>query len=507
MSGPAVPKLQGSAYFGASSAREFAQWNAARGSADADLLPALPTLVARTRDLDRNHGIASGAIQTTLDNVVGTGPRLAATPDYRALGRDKEWAEEWSLQVEAYFREWWNTTACDAGGQLTGRAQTTQIFRSGLLNGEALVLPIWASGAKWSTQFLRIEADRLSTPHGQLDSDRLRGGIEMDQYGRPLAYWIQKRHPGDVMGAMGITESQEWERIPATMPFGRKRVLHIHDQERTGQSRGRPFFSAVIGQFRMLDHYQRTELQSAVVNAMISAFIETPMDAARITELLGTDLSDEKVQEYMRDQRELIAPLKGAAVLTLPPGSKLSPFMPSRPNDAFAPFVEAVIRHIGAGLGLPLELLLKDFSKTNYSSARAALLEAWRFFAVRRQWLTECWLNPAYLLWLEEAVGKGIIDAPGFYQNQYAYSSCKWIWPGRGWVDPVKEGQASMIRIKGGLSTFEQECAEQGLDWMEVFDQQKTELEYRRRIGLPDPPDVQFVVVNEPDRQPQEATQ
>jgi capsid protein len=74
-------------------ARELASWMPLLGSADSDLLSELPTLVSRSRDLTRNHGVAAGAIQTLVDNVIGTGLRLAAIPDYRALGQSKEWAD------------------------------------------------------------------------------------------------------------------------------------------------------------------------------------------------------------------------------------------------------------------------------------------------------------------------------------------------------------------------------------------------------------------------------
>ena len=71
--------------------REIASWQPGRGSADSDLLPELSTMVARSRDLSRNHGIASGAMQTLTDNIVGTGFRLSAKPDYKLLGKTKDW--------------------------------------------------------------------------------------------------------------------------------------------------------------------------------------------------------------------------------------------------------------------------------------------------------------------------------------------------------------------------------------------------------------------------------
>lgn len=40
------------------------------------------------------------------------------------------------------------------------------------------------------------------------------------------------------------------------------------------------------------------------------------------------------------------------------------------------------MRHLSVGVNLPYERVYKDFSKTNYATARAALLEAWRTFTV-----------------------------------------------------------------------------------------------------------------------------
>lgn len=144
----------------------------------------------------------------------------------------------------------------------------------------------------------------------------------------------------------------------------------------------------------------------------------------------------------------------------------------------------ASMRNIAAGLNMPYELLLKDFSRTNYSSARASLLEAWRYFNGRRRWLTDYWLRPIYELWLEEAVNAGVIEAPDFYRNRHAYTRCRFIFGGRGWVDPVKDATASKIRRESQVSTLEQECAEQGLDYEEVLDQLAVEQEMMRARGL-----------------------
>lgn len=467
------------AHHGASLASfDVATWNPRRGSADADLLFELPGLVGRSRDIERNNGIAKGGIQTVVDNVVGTGLRLSPRPDYKALGRDKEWAQEWARAYQSLFHGWWWSTRCHAGDTMTGDQMTAQQFRASIINGEYLALPLWiperADG--FSTKIQTVESDRLSQPNGMFESARLRGGIEFDIYGAPLAYWIKRTHPGD---AFYDLEGQGWERVPRRTAFGRLRVIHGFDPERSGQSRGKPLLTSVLPQFKQIDRYTNAEIMAAVVNAMIAMVIETPLDQDSIIELFSRDPAG-----YLKARQEHAVGLRGGSMIPLMPGDKATSFLPSRPGTGFGAFITNIYRIIGVALDIPYELLMKDFSKTTYSSARAAMLEAWRSFNRRRDWLGTQWMDPIACLFLEEMVNAGKIEAPGYYDNRWAYERCKWIGPGRGWVDPVKEADASGIRLQNNLSTLEQECAEQGLDWEEVLEQRATEIEAMRELGF-----------------------
>lgn len=477
-------RAQDSQYFAASrSARELYSWNPALVSADEDLLDEQSTIVSRSRDLTRNHGVAAGAQQTYADNIVGTGLRLSSKPDYRLLGKSKEWATEWSANVEALWRTFADSLDFDAARSMTFGQMTAQQFMTWFNNGEILAIPLWLKnrpGAKWSTAIQSIDPDRLCNPNAVLNSTTMRNGVEINSLGEPIAYHIRKTHPGD--GLMNLGAPQDWERIPARTNFGRLRVIHGFRRERPGQSRGRPIMAPIMGSFRMLDHYQRTELQSAVVTSMIAAFIETPLNGEQVADLFGGN-----VQDYLTDRSEHTVQLKGGAVLPLYPGDKLSPFTPQRNSEAFASFVESMLRHIATGLNIPYELLYKDFSKTTYSSARAALLEAWRFFITCRHWLSTYWAQPIYELWLEEAIASGLVEAPGFYDNRAAYCRAKWIGPGRGFIDPVKEIEAAKIRMEAGISTLEDECADQGKDWEEVLEQRAREIEKMKELGIPLP--------------------
>jgi lambda family phage portal protein len=465
-------------------------WNPLPGSADADLLPDLGTLYSRSRDMARNNGLMAGGMQTLRDNIVGATLRLCAMPDYKLLGWTREQAVAWTDVVEPKFRSWAETMECDAAQTLNLMGLTNQALGGALLNGDALALPMWIPrvGCKWNTRMMLVEADRLCTPLGMQYRPDLRGGVEFDSFGAPVAYHVLKQHPGDMFGGLlgvlaGSSAALIWERIPAYTAWGRRQVIHLHDKERTGQSRGKPLVTAVMRDFHMAGKYAGNELQASLANSLVAAFLESNMDQESAAQLFGDDPRAQWEASVGQAQAN-IRQLKGAAVIPLPAGAKMTAFNPGRPNVAFAAFMENVEQRIAAGMNISRELLLKDFTKSNYSSARATLLEVWRYFLGRRRWLTDYWLKPVYELWLEEAVNAGEVDAPDFYANKYAYCRARFIFGGKGWVDPVKEAQATVLRMGAHLSTLEKECAEQGEDFEEVLDQLAIERQMMIDRGL-----------------------
>lgn len=98
---------------------------------------------------------------------------------------------------------------------------------------------------------------------------------------------------------------------------------------------------------------------------------------------------------------------------------------------------------------------------SSYSASRAALLEAWKAFRMRREWLTKDFCQPVYEIWLTEAVARGRIVAPGFLTDpiiRQAYLGAQWIGPSAGQLDPTKEVQAAVTAIENGLTTREAEA-------------------------------------------------
>ncbi|TMR76887.1 hypothetical protein E3V34_04640, partial [Streptococcus pseudopneumoniae] len=54
-------------------------------------------------------------------------------------------------------------------------------------------------------------------------------------------------------------------------------------------------------------------------------------------------------------------------------------------------------------------------------------------------------------------------------------------------VDPVAERQGVVLGLDAGLSTMEEECAKQGMDWEENLEQRAIEYHRMVKLGLPRP--------------------
>ena len=490
------PLMQATAYqAGDRFAREMSSWTPRVRSADAELLPEMGTIVGRTRDLVRNYGLASGAVQMHLDNVIGSGLRLSAKPDYRSLGLDAEWSAEWARGTESAFRQWAYDIdkQCDAGQRLNLAGMLGQAYRSYLTRGEIFAVIEWLPerSGPWSTAIQMIATERVSNPHGQFDSHGLRAGIEIDAHGAATAYHVRSTGTGAGHWALMDGSSEQWSRVPTRTAWGRRQMLHIYDQEEAGQTRGKSNFASVLGKMKMLARFEAVTLEAAVINSMFAAVIESDMGNA--VEALGAmPGEDNLLARYAESQDQYGSTDRiqydGANIVSLLPNERLRMVTPEHPSGDFDPFEKSFLRQLSGGLNLSYEQLSRDYSQTNYSGARAGLLESWKHFTARRELIGGEFATQVYALWLEEAMDKGVViappGAPDYHAAKTAWTRCKWIGPGKSHIDPLKEGKADALANDRGWLTLEQACADRGFDWEDNLDQIERERHEMERRGL-----------------------
>jgi len=460
---------------GSQTIRSMRNWLPPIGSANTDFdTVTQQTLVARCRDAYRNQALPRAAIDRLKHNVIGPGLRLQARLDYEYLNLSEEEAGRLERVIEREFDIWANTPNCDIERSLNFYAIQTLLLVSMLISGDVFV----------NTPFLErkddlfgfkiqiIEGDRVSNPSFSPDSTRLIRGIELDSVGSPVIYHILSAHPGDILSA----NSWVWEKVPVFSKTGRRRVFHLFEKERPGQIRGIPYLSPILEYLRQLACYTEAELTAAVVSGLFAVFVKTEGGLGFPSNTSSTTPPEKKDQ----------LALKSGMVVNLAPGESIEPANPQRPNTSYDPFVQAILRQIGAALGLPIEFLQLYFA-SSYSAARASLLQAWKLITYYRSLFIYQFCQPIYELWFDELVARGRIEVKNYTDPRIraAYTRATWIGPSRGAIDENKEVDAARSRIELGISTLQIEAEElQGQDWLDIHKQRLVEKKKRVEAGL-----------------------
>ena len=458
--------------------RALKGFNAASGSPAEDIDANNYTLRQRSRMLYMAAPIATAALKRQRTNIVGPGLKLKPTIDREMLGMTQEQAEAWQRRTQAEFNLWaQRKQACDATGVNNFYGMQQLVMLSWPMSGDVFALVTREETTAQMPYSLRLhilEADRVRTPETMGGSrsgtynvllsglttqklengNTIHDGVEVNPRGKIVAYHVANNYPFQY-GA----EPTEFVRVEAYgQETGLPNVLHIMDTERPEQYRGVPYLAQVIEPLLQMRRYTEAEITAAIVQSFFTAFIKTAAGAADMpfNEVGPGENGSPSQASRSNNEYEMGA----GTVNMLEPGEDVTFGSPTHPNTGFDVFMRALCEQVGAAFEIPADLLLMSFN-SSYSASRAALLEAWKGFRMRREWLTDDFCRPVYEIWLTEAVALGRISAPGFFTDpliRQAYLGSEWIGPSQGQLDPTKEVSAAVTAIEHGLSTREAEA-------------------------------------------------
>ncbi len=484
---PAVPggRLPGLSRFGGSLTGAVANWHPRRlGYAEEG--SQRQRLADRTADLVSNDAHACSLIEAISVNTVGPGLWPQSKPNFKRLGISEAQAQDIAEQAEWEF-ELFNQQA-DARGLTDFYGLQFQNLWAMLVYGEYINLPLMISddpARRYRLALQAINPARLRTPDSlghQLD---VRDGVRLGPLGQPIGYFLADPAAGSV-GSL----SWSWRELPARRGH-RPVVLHGFHAKDPEQVRGTSILAPAMGFFRNFADYLDYELIGAIIAASFPVWIEktSPYDVANmpgVRQAIGADGASYNYRETPPGQ-----------ILYGNPGEKPHILKGDRPGNSFATFVDTALRAIGAAAGMPYEIISKDFSKTNYSSARAALQEAWRVFELYQDWLVSHFCQKVWTMFFEEAVLTGRIKlppgAPDFYAATAEYCAATWVGPERTNVDPVKEMTADIMGLNAGIITLADIAAKRNKDWEAQAKQRSRERATLKELGVnPDPPSVKI---------------
>lgn len=465
-------------YAAAGFGRTLNDWIANSTSGDAEIRTSLRTLRNRSRQMAQDNDYVRNALRTIQNNVIGSGVNMQAQikgkrgPGAGALSTAQ------NQLVEDEWRKWKRADSCHAAGKMSFSQLERMLARTVARDGEVFIRRVnkRMGRSKIPLALEILEADYLDENFNgtAANGNEIRMGIEVNEWQRPVAYWFYEKHPGDYQNTRATTTPRR--RIPAG------EVIHLarFEDERPGVTRGVPWFTSALIRLRHMSGYEEAEVIAARASACQMGFITTPDP--------DFEPGEDEVVDF--DRVDNFEPGK---ITTLAPGEQFQSFSPTRPSGLLDPFMRFMLRGVAAGIGCSYESLSKDYSQSNYSSSRLALLDDRDTWKELQSWMIELLHQRVHEWFVELAVLSGVMSFTGYEMDPEAYSSPRWIARGWSWIDPAKEITAYKMAVRSGFMTISDVVSQSGADFEELAAARRRELDLCEELELTFDTDPQHI--------------
>ena len=353
-------------------------------------------------------------------------------------------------QIERYWQKWCNE--CD----FLGRHNFTTLLQlavTAILRDGDCGFIIVRDGEDLKLQ--SVEADRIGSPYDRTDTDKYIGGINVDEYGRPISYTIFTR-----------TINNQYVS-PVDIPA--KEFIHLFDAARLDEYRGRSAFATALNATRDLQEAIKAEVQAIKYASYQSGVITTESGAA--------DAGDYFARGNSNDQGQVarLQSLDPGTVNYLGSGEKMEMFKSDRPTGAFGEFIRLIQAHICMSVGLPYGFAFDADKSGPMARMEAAMAE--RTFLRWRGLLEGQFLNRIKNIILLDAAARGLVPDSEFLLDG------RWCWPAKVSIDYGREANADINLWKAGLKTAGQIYADMGEDYEEALRARAKEANMIKELG------------------------
>jgi lambda family phage portal protein len=455
-----VKKKQKQRGFDAAKSSRLYDFFSSTKSADSELRFDMRQLRDRCRDLARNNDYAKKYISLMKTNVVG---EFGISMQSRARNDDRSLDRVANSILEEQWKAWGKKGNCTIDGKLSFIDCQSMVMEQLATEGECLIQIIRDSNLPWGFALKFLDNDMLDEGLNERASNgnEIRMGVEEDDNGKVVAYWLWTQHPFD--DVVRKPSQNKRVRVPA------EQILHIYRQERPNQTRGIPPMVTAILDLKQLNGYIEAELVAARVAAAKMGFFTSEKGDEYVGE--GTD------EEYNQTMNA-----EAGVFEQLPEGMNFQTFDPQHPTGQFASFIKQIIRSVASGLQVSYASLSNDLESVNYSSIRQGALEERHYFRAEQRFLIEHFLQPIFEAWLLMAMTKGKVNLPAFKFDKFA--NPHWQPRGFGNIDPLKETQSQILGLNNGIMSLQDIASLHGRDVESLFEQLQQEKDLAASMGI-----------------------
>lgn len=439
-------------------------WRATNNSAEVTDRYSREWVRARARDLERNSDIMNSVLGAYKRNVIGSGFQI----------QSKTPKSELNKELEQLWKKWSKARNCD----VTGQQSLNQMLRMAVVrkkvDGGVLFVKRYTKDGMIPFSLQMIEVDELDTSQivPRESANRVVGGIEYNEYNRPVGYWVKQY----AIDGYTIADTKYIKADDVIFYFSKKRPSQIREMSDMAQTATR---------IRDVNEFMTAVSVKQRIEACLSVFIKKQLPVSGIGRQ-GTGGSD----RFSYDGKTLTPGM----IKELNAGDDVEVVNPTGQSADATSFVKLQQRLVGAGQGLSYEATSRDMSETNYASARQGAIEDEMTFQEEKEMILSI-LDEIYETFVISCVMSGVatkVTAKQFWEKKDDFLSHEWIQPPKKWIDPQKESGAMKTAMNAGVKTYKQICAENGVDWRTQLDDIAEVQEYAERIGIGDFNSVMF---------------
>jgi len=404
------------------------------------------TMRARARWLFANNPIISNIDNAIIDNSIGAG--IGVQPATQN--------EDFNKEVDDLWLEWCEKENCDITTRYEFGTIQRMLLGQRMTDGEIGIQLVVRNNRRFPLSLQFIESDYFAKTFVRKDITAV-DGVELDRFGMPVRYHFIDRYG---------------------KPFSIKAknfINYYQPENRFTQYRGISEYKQTIIDLKNFAAFNEATIKAARARANIAYVVETENGMPR-----GIDKSVDDVQ---------LEEINGVFVEYLKRGERLNVIDPTASGTGYQDFVTNTIRLIAAARKVSYELAFKDFTQTNYSSARASLLQDQKVFANNQKSIITYVIKPIYKLFVRTMVMAGRIknvNQNDFWQNPPAWYKCNFIAPEVVYVDPLKEINAKAKEVELGVTTLTEIAKSKGKDFADIVRQRSEEMKILKEAGLLD---------------------
>lgn len=434
---------------------------------DSELRYSLAIARARSRELERNNDYARKFLNMCENNIVGrsgfTLKNLAKDPNGKLDKRAND-AIEW---------EWWRWGRkgnCTVDRKMSFLGVQKLFIRTVARDGEFLARKIRGFKNPWRFALQILEADvldeALNVESGN-GKNKIRMGIEYDEWNCPVAYHLRKKHPGDAYITIAAGTAKEYIRVPAAD------MIHCYIPERSTQGRGIPWMHTAARRMNQTGEYEYAEVVAARSGASKMGFYEKkdPMGMGQLT----PDETD--------SQGNPISHIEAGIIEKLPPGYEFKEFDPKHPTTQFGAFIKATLRGVSSGLGVSYNSLANDLEGVNFSSMRVGAIDERDNWKNLQGWMIEDFLDQLFGDWLGMTLLTDRLTLP--FSKYEKFNAPDWRGRTFDWVDPEKDINAELSCVKAKWKTERQVVLERfNMDLEDLYEQIAEDEKLKAKYGI-----------------------